>query len=128
MSRADPVNRMDAQDRYLRRDLKTLARFIAVYCTHKHPDADKTPVQLKTHDVASIHGEPLPLCRDCTRLLAHSFVKRTNCPLDPKPACKHCPDHCYLPTYRQRIREVMKFSGRQLVLSGRLDYLYKLLF
>jgi hypothetical protein len=34
----------------------------------------------------------------------------------------------YHPQYWQRIREVMKYSGRKLVLSGRLDYLYHLLF
>jgi hypothetical protein len=119
---------MTADDRHLRRDLRTLARFVDVYCTHKHPDAAKAPARLKTHDVEAIHGRPLTLCPDCTRLLTHAFVKRTACPFDPKPACKHCPDHCYQPTYRRRIRKVMKFSGRQLVLSGRLDYLYKLLF
>ena len=55
-------------------------------------------------------------------------MKRSRCPLDPKPACKHCPVHCYHPTYRQNIREVMRYSGRRLVLSGRLDMLYHLLF
>lgn len=37
--------------------------------------------------------------------------------------CKHCPDHCYYPTYREQIRKVMAFSGRQMVVRGRLDYL-----
>jgi hypothetical protein len=48
--------------------------------------------------------------------------------MDPKPMCKHCPSHCYRPSYRARIREVMKFSGRKMVLSGRLDFLLHLLF
>jgi hypothetical protein len=48
--------------------------------------------------------------------------------MHPKPACKHCPAHCYHPTYRARIREVMKFSGRKMLLGGRLDYLFHLLF
>jgi hypothetical protein len=48
--------------------------------------------------------------------------------MDPKPACKHCPSHCYHPDYRKRIREVMRYSGRNMVLGGRLDYLYHLLF
>lgn len=115
-------------DKELKRDLATLARFVEVFCTHRHPDAPKTPALLKGHDVEAIAGRPVPLCRDCTRLLTHAFVKRSTCPLDPKPACKQCPEHCYHPDYRQRIREVMKYSGRKLVLSGRLDYLYHLLF
>jgi hypothetical protein len=35
--------------------------------------------------------------------------------------CKKCPAHCYAPGYRERIREVMRFSGQYLVKHGRLD-------
>ena len=115
-------------DAPLRRDLKTLARFIEMYCRCRHKDAEKSAVTLKTHDVAALAGRSVALCRPCGKLLAHAFVKRTTCPMDPKPSCKRCPDHCYQPVYRRQIREVMKYSGRRLVLSGRLDYLYKLLF
>jgi hypothetical protein len=48
--------------------------------------------------------------------------------MNPKPMCKHCPNHCYHPTYRAKIREVMQFSGRKLLLGGRVDYLLHLLF
>lgn len=112
----------------IQRDLKTLALFIRVYCTHRHADRQKQPVQMKRHDVAAIAGQPLELCEDCAKLLMHAFVKRSNCPMNPKPACKHCPDHCYHPAYRKQIQEVMKYSGRRMVLTGRLDYLYHLLF
>jgi len=117
-----------AADAHLRRDLKTLAMFIRVYCKHRHPDAPKALLELRTHDVAALTGRPTPLCEECRKLLAHAFVKRTTCPMSPKPSCKHCPSHCYHPTYRARIREVMKFSGRRLVLTGRLDLLFHLLF
>ena len=112
----------------LLRDLKTLALFIDLYCRHKHAGAERTPVDLRTHDVAAIAGKTIVLCPECTKLLAHALVKRTHCPMDPKPMCKHCPNHCYHPTYRQQIREVMKFSGRKMVFGGRLDYLFHLLF
>jgi hypothetical protein len=115
-------------DKLLRKDLKTLAIFIRIYCTHRHPDAEKTPADMKTHDVQAIAGRPVLLCDECRKLLVHAFTKRTNCPMEPKPACKHCPSHCYHPTYRAQIREVMKYSGKKLVFSGRLDYLYHLLF
>ncbi len=112
----------------LRRDLRTLVRFIEVYCKRRHADVPKEPATLKTHDVEAIRGQRVALCHACRKLLAHAFVKRTRCPLDPKPACKHCPEHCYHPDYRARIRQVMKYSGIRLVLTGRLDYLYHLLF
>jgi hypothetical protein len=110
------------------KDLKTLAVFVQIYCRHQHAAAAKTIVTLHTHDLPSIAGQPVVLCPDCTKLLAHAFVKRTHCPMNPKPMCKHCPSHCYHPRYRQQIREVMKFSGRKMVLHGRLDYLFHLLF
>ena len=109
-------------------DLKTLALFIDLYCKNQHAADDRQPVSLKTHDVDQIAGKAISLCPQCTRLLAHAFVKRSYCPMNPKPACKHCPSHCYHPTYRQQIQEVMKFSGRKMVLGGRLDYLLHLLF
>ena len=114
--------------RELNQDLKTLALFINLYCRHKHSDAHREPVDLKTHDVEAIARRPIVLCEECTKLLTHAFIKRSHCPYDPKPACKHCPTHCYHPTYRAKIREVMKFSGKKMLLSGRLDYLFHLLF
>ncbi len=115
-------------DRALLKDLKTLANFIQLYCDHQHKDIAKAPVILKTHDVAAIAKHAISLCPECTKLLTHSFVKRSHCPMDPKPACKHCPSHCYHPSYRAKIQEVMRFSGKKMVLSGRLDYLLRLLF
>ncbi len=115
-------------DRELKRDLKTLGRFIDVYCRHRHQNVPKSPVCLKTHDVEAIVGRSLRLCAQCAKLLAHAFTKRSNCPLEPKPACRHCPQHCYHCEWRLRIQEVMKYSGMRLVLSGRIDYLYHLLF
>ena len=112
----------------LMRDLKTLALFIDVYCRYKHADSERKPADLRTHDVAAIAGKTIVLCPECTKLLTHAFVKRTHCPMDPKPMCKHCPNHCYHPSYRAQIREVMKFSGRKMLLGGRLDYLFHLLF
>jgi hypothetical protein len=54
--------------------------------------------------------------------------KRRRCPLDPKPSCKNCHIHCYSKEYRAQIREIMAFSGRRLILRGRLDYLWHYLF
>lgn len=114
--------------RRLRKDLRVLAKFTAVYCKHVHRDAEKAPFALKTHDLAAILGRPPLLCAACRKLLAHAFVKRTACPYDPKPMCKHCPTHCYAPNYRAAMREVMKYSGRRLLLTGRLDYAWHYFF
>lgn len=117
-----------AADPRVERDQRVLVRFIHLYCDHRHRDVVKEPFSLPGHDAAAPGRRPIVLCRPCRKLLAHALVKRARCPLDPKPACKHCPVHCYHPTYRQKIRDVMRYSGRRLVLSGRLDMLYHLLF
>jgi len=112
----------------INRDLKTIALFIQLYCKCRHAHAEKAKVELKTHDVNAIARREIVLCEECRKLLAHAFVKRSHCPMHPKPMCKHCPSHCYHPPYRAQIREVMKYSGKALLLRGRLDYLFHLLF
>lgn len=126
MSSAPRDNAAAISDRKLRRDLKVVAKFIDVYCRHRHNADDKAPAQLRNIDVEALYGRPLHLCPSCRKLFVHAFVKRVACPLHPKPACKKCPTHCYAPEYRAQIRKVMKYSGRRLVLCGRLDYLYHL--
>jgi hypothetical protein len=120
--------RTPENDPTIAKDLRVLARFIDIYCRYKHSDAEKSLPRLKGYEFNELRIKPTPLCGACSRLLAHAFVKRSHCPFNPKPACKHCLSHCYQPTYREQIRQVMRYSGRRLVLSGRLDLLFKLLF
>jgi hypothetical protein len=110
----------------LARDLRTLVMFVDTYCAGKHGEVARPAMM--TLDVPRIAGRPVFLCAECTKLLAHALVKRTHCPRDPKPECKHCPTHCYAPKYRAEIREVMKFAGTQLLQKGRIDYLLHLFF
>jgi len=92
------------------KDIRVLATFIGCYCRGKH---------------RSPKGE---LCPDCAGLLSYAEMKRRKCPLDPKPDCKHCPIHCYGKAQRAKIREVMAYSGRRLLLRGRLDLLWHYFF
>jgi hypothetical protein len=91
-------------------DQHILEQFARIYCRGKHNMSN---------------GE---LCADCQDLLAYSFKRLERCPQDPKPSCKHCEIHCYKPAYREKIREVMRYSGKRLVLHGRLDLLWHYLF
>jgi hypothetical protein len=108
------------------RDLRTLVAFVHTYCKRNHQDLPRQ--EMKSFNVPELSRKPVCLCADCTKLLQHAIVKRTHCPRDPKPDCKHCPTHCYAPEYRAKIRKVMMFSGRYLVMRGRLDYLWHLFF
>lgn len=126
--------------RKLRRDLRTLILFVETYCAGKHDRASRNqkreagefkcetrqPAKFASHDVERLNGRLPRLCPACRRLLAHALVMRTRCPYDPKPMCKHCPTHCYAPNYRAQIREVMRYSGRRLLMTGRVHYLVHL--
>jgi hypothetical protein len=118
----------DSRGQNIDRELRTLAKFIQVYCDDHHAEAERKAVSMKTMDLSTLKGGAPCLCEECGRLLAHAFVKRSHCPMDPKPMCKKCPKHCYAPAYRQQIRQVMAYSGKKLVLHGRVDYLLHLFF
>jgi len=92
------------------KDIRVLTTFIGVYCRGRH---------------AAAKGE---LCPECAELLRYARTKRENCPLHPKPDCKSCPIHCYAKAQRAAIREVMAYSGRRLLLRGRLDLLWHYFF
>ena len=104
------------------RDLMVLRKFISIFCQENHRAEAKGTFAIKDDRLRHVLGdEELMLCKDCTKLLNHGTAKLLLCPYDPKPMCKKCETHCYAPGYRERIREVMKFSGLYLVKHGRLD-------
>lgn len=92
------------------KDIRVLETFIGCYCRNKHKSAKGS------------------LCAECSELLRYATMKREKCPLDPKPSCKHCHVHCYGKVQRAKIKEVMAFSGRHLMLRGRLDLLWHYFF
>ncbi len=99
------------------KELKIVARFMEVYCRAHHSDQQPDTV---------LTG--FTLCGDCESLLAYAMGKRRKCPLDPKPSCKHCHIHCYSKDHRARMKEIMSFSGRHMIMRGRLDYLWHYFF
>jgi hypothetical protein len=86
-------------------DRHILEQFVGIYCEGRHGSA-------KGH-----------LCDACRDLLAYSLQRYERCPHDPKPSCKRCKTHCYRPAYRERVRQVMRYSGMRMLLKGRLDLL-----
>jgi hypothetical protein len=105
------------------KDLKILASFIVLYCSdhHDRKEGELTPIP---EQLRSRSGSSAALCPECTALLEHGIRKRGLCPLEPKPSCRKCRIHCYSPEYRRRIREIMAYSGRKMLLKGRIDYLW----
>jgi len=104
-------------------DIRILMKFVSIFCRENHK-AEKTPFSFKLFEVKEIESKEISLCPECSRLLAYGLTMRVKCPHDPKPMCKKCESQCYKGDYKERIREVMKFSGIYLVKHGRLDMLY----
>jgi len=110
-----------------RKDLKVLALFTAAYCGAKH-SVEKSSLQVADPELKGLGLERFHLCQDCREFLDYAFARRIKCPLDPKPTCKHCHVHCYRPGHREKVRQIMRFSGRHLILRGRLDLLWHYFF
>lgn len=106
-----------------KKDIRTLIRFVGIYC-HENHDGERSPFSFKSLNIKEVEKKEIFLCRDCSRLLTYSLTMRLKCPHDPKPMCKKCETQCYHGEYKEKIREVMKFSGMYMVKHGRLDLLY----
>ena len=119
---------MGAAEEKIDRDTRILAQFIEVYCEKKHPGLDKAPWEPSDGYIISIEKSSPLLCPDCADLLDYSATRRRLCPLDPKPTCKNCEIHCYALEDRAKIREVMRFSGMQMIKRGRIDMVFHYFF
>jgi len=111
------------------KDTRVLVNFISIFCRENHRAEAKEFFPIKDDRLLHILGNKgMVLCQDCQKLLDYGIAKLLLCPYDPKPMCKKCETHCYAPVYRERIREVMRFSGWYLVKHGRLDLMVHYLF
>lgn len=104
------------------KDINIIGRFTEVWCAgHSHPERNKV-------NIADNPGSFL-LCQECAEFLKYAAARRLNCPIEAeKPSCKHCRIHCYAPKQREMVRKIMAWSGRKMILRGRLDYLWHYFF
>jgi hypothetical protein len=95
--------------RRLAREEKTIAAMIALYCRDNHETDDG--------DLARAPGDPGDgLCADCAELLAYARLRLEKCRYGAdKPTCANCETHCYSPAMRERVREVMRYSGPRMI-------------
>lgn len=106
-----------------RKDLRVRALFTKVYCHARHT-GEKFPLAETGKDFGDLWLEKYPLCAECCEFLHYAVMRRLCCPLDPKPLCIDCPIHCFRAGHRERVREIMRFSGKYLILRGRLGLLW----
>ncbi len=104
-------------------DIRTLIRFVDIFCRENH-NGERNPFSFRLYDLKEIEKKEIFLCPECTKLLTYGLTMRLKCPHDPKPMCKKCETQCYKGEYKEKIREIMKFSGMYMIKHGRVDLLY----
>ena len=109
------------------KDLKVLGLFTEVYCRCHHA-GEKSGLICRELDAGKLGLGRYRYCAECREFLAYAILRRLRCPLDPKPTCKECQVHCYRSGHRERVRQIMRFSGKYLIKRGRLDLLWHYLF
>lgn len=78
------------------REKRTVALMIHLYCRKKHG--------LKH------------LCSDCEALTQYAMMRSDKCPfMETKTFCSNCRVHCYKAEMREKICEVMRFSGPRMI-------------
>lgn len=86
-------------ERKRKKEQLVVSEMIALYCRKKHGVASK--------------GE---LCPKCKKLCEYAQARSEHCPfMEEKTFCANCRVHCYKPDMRERIREVMRFSGPRMI-------------
>lgn len=79
------------------REKELVSQMIALYCRKQH------------------HTKGV-LCPQCAALTAYARQRSDKCPfMETKTFCSNCKVHCYKPDMRERIRQVMAFSGPRML-------------
>lgn len=92
------------------REKKTIALMINIYCKKKHKSKDG-------------------LCEECQELLNYANTRLNNCKFgEEKTTCGKCPIHCYKKDMRNKVKEVMKFSGPRLILYNPIEVIRHLFY
>ena len=68
------------------------------------------------HAQASATAQDDRPCSECAGLLDYARLRLEKCRYGAaKPACSACETHCYGPAMRERVREVMCYSGPRML-------------
>ena len=78
------------------REKETVSLMIRLYCRKNHGGSE--------------------LCPECAALDAYARQRSDKCPfMETKTFCSNCKVHCYKKDMREKIRQVMRFSGPRMI-------------
>ncbi|MFI3325856.1 MAG: nitrous oxide-stimulated promoter family protein [Clostridia bacterium] len=79
---------------------KLIEKMIKIYCKSKHKTKNE-------------------LCDQCKEILEYSHLRIDKCPfMETKTFCSNCKVHCFRNEKREKIREIMAFSGKRMILHN----------
>ena len=92
-------SRPASEHRRMKREKNTISAMVGIYCRNKHGIA------------------PGEICHECAELLSYAHMRLDRCRYGHrKPTCGNCPIHCYKPSMKERVMEVMSYSGPRMAL------------
>lgn len=92
-------------------DIQFLAELLQRFCEQAHGGAARERVLPSGALRPYLHDDQAPLlCTPCRKLFLHAGAKRTVCPHEPKPSCRHCTTPCHLPAFRAQLAEIMVWN------------------
>jgi len=57
-------------------------------------------------------------CPECKELCDYALTRLDKCPFgEKKPVCNKCKVHCYASDKREKVKEIMRFSGRKMLIK-----------
>ena len=88
------------------REEKTISQMIALYCAANH--------ESKLRTETAVCGQRV--CPECAALDEYAALRTRRCrKMGTKTSCDACENHCYKPEMRERIRQVMRYSGPRML-------------
>ncbi len=83
-------------EKRIEREKKTIQKMLNLY-EQNNPAADKTPEHYQS-------------------LFSYASKRLDRCAFgNEKPACKHCPIHCYQPARREEMKRIMRWAGHRML-------------
>ncbi|NOY36078.1 MAG: nitrous oxide-stimulated promoter family protein [Chlorobi bacterium] len=88
------------------------------YLFKKRREREQITVHTMIRMYCRAHHGGRVLCNSCSELADYTRIRNIKCVFgDIKPVCNKCRIHCYKPDYRERIKEIMRFSGPRMIIS-----------
>lgn len=80
-------------------------------------EKDMLPEMVRIYCHGNHHTKKGALCPDCQALCDYALARLDHCKFgNDKTFCSQCPVHCYKKDMREKIRDVMRYSGPRIML------------